>query len=64
MSVINGELVFKVTFDQHGFPVGMHTTASIIHVCTEQIHARSPFNNPNKPMKLDKEHFEKKEKIR
>ena len=50
---LSGELVFKVTFDQHGFPIGMYTTAAIIHMCAEQIHARSPFNNPNKPKKLD-----------
>ena len=26
MSVsLSGELVFKVTFDQHGFPIGMYT---------------------------------------
>jgi len=31
----------------------MYTTAAIIHMCAEQIHARSPFNNPNKPKKLD-----------
>ena len=42
-----------MTFDQHGFPIGMYTTAAIIHMCAEQIHARSPFNNPNKPKKLD-----------
>ena len=45
---LSGELVFKVTFDQHGFPIGMYTTAAIIHVCAEQVHARSPFNNPKK----------------
>ena len=50
---LSGELVFKVTFDQHGFPIGMYTTAAIIHMCAEQIHARSPFNNPNKTKKLD-----------
>ena len=34
MSVsLSGELVFKVTFDQHGFPIGMYTTAAIIHMC-------------------------------
>ena len=54
MSVsLSGQLVFKVTFDQHGFPIGMYTTAAIIHVCAEQVYARSPFNNPNKPKKLD-----------
>ena len=54
MSVaLSGELVFKVKFDQHGFPVGMYTNAAIIHMCAEQIHARSPFNNANKPKKLD-----------
>ena len=53
MSVkLSGGLVFKVTFDQHGFPIGMYTTATIIHICAEQIHARSPFSNPNKPKKL------------
>ena len=53
MSVaLSGELVFKVTFDQHGFPIGMYTRAAIIHMCAEQIHANSPFNNPNKPKKL------------
>ena len=55
MSVsLSGELVFKVTFDQHGFPIGMYTTAAIIHMCAEQIHASSPFSNPNKPKKLEK----------
>ena len=54
MSVsLSGELVFKVTFDQHGFPIGMYTTAAIIHMCAEQIHASSPFSNPNKPKKLE-----------
>jgi hypothetical protein len=54
MSVaLSGELVFKVTFDQHGFPIGMYTTAAIVHMCAEQIHARSAFSNPNKPEKLD-----------
>ena len=54
MSVsLSGELVFKVTFDQHGFPASMYTRAAIIHTCAEQIHARSPFSNPNKPKKLD-----------
>ena len=34
MSVsISGELVFKVTFDQHGFPASMYTRAAIIHTC-------------------------------
>ena len=50
---LSGEVIFKVTFDQHGFPIGMYTTAAIIHLCAEQVHARSPFNNPNKPKKLD-----------
>jgi len=50
---LSGELVFKVTFDQHGFPIGMYTTAVIFHVCAEQVHARSPFSNSNKPKKLD-----------
>ena len=54
MSVsLSGELVFKVTFDQHGFPIGMYTTAAIIHMCAEQIHASSPFSNLNKPKKLE-----------
>ena len=50
---LSGEVIFKVTSDQHGLPIGMYTTAAIIHMCAEQIHARSPFNNPNKPTKLD-----------
>ena len=34
MSVsISGELVFKVTFNQHGFPASMYTRAAIIHTC-------------------------------
>ena len=54
MSVsISGELVFKVTFDQHGFPASMYTRAAIIHVCAGQIYARSPFSNSGKPSKLD-----------
>tara|TARA_B100001093_G_scaffold502945_1_gene556612 strand:+ start:362 stop:562 length:201 start_codon:yes stop_codon:yes gene_type:complete len=54
MSVaLSGEVVFKVTFDQHGFPIGMYTTAAIFHVCAEQVHASSPFSNSNKPKKLD-----------
>ena len=54
MSVsISGELVFKVTFDQHGFPASMYTRAAIIHVCAGQIYARSPFDDSNKPSKLD-----------
>ena len=54
MSVaLSGELVFKVTFDHHGFPIGMYTTAAIIHMCAEQIHASSPFSNSNKPKKLE-----------
>ena len=53
MSVsLSGELVFKVTFDQHGFPVGMYTTAAVIHTCAAQINARSPFSNSDKPEKL------------
>ena len=54
MSVaLSGELVFKVTFDQHGFPIGMYTTAAIIHMCAEQIHASSPFSNSDKSEKLE-----------
>ena len=54
MSVcISGELVFKVTFDQHGFPASMYTRAAIIHVCAGQIYARSPFGDSGKPSKLD-----------
>lgn len=54
MSVLlSGELVFKVTFSQHGFPASMYTNAAIIHVCAEQIHARSPFGNTDKPKKLE-----------
>jgi hypothetical protein len=54
MSVcISGELVFKVTFDQHGFPASMYTRAAIIYVCAGQIYARSPFSNSGKPSKLD-----------
>ena len=46
MSVsISGELVFKVTFDQHGFPASMYTRAAIIHTCAGQIYARSPFGD-------------------
>ena len=53
MSVsLSGELVFKVTFDQHGFPASMYTRAAIIHTCAEQIYARSPFSNSAKPGKL------------
>ena len=32
---LSGELIFKVTFDQHGFPIGMYTTAAIINVCAQ-----------------------------
>ena len=55
MSVsISGELVFKVTFDQHGFPASMYTRAAIIHTCAGQIYARSPFGDSNaSPRKLD-----------
>ena len=54
MSVsISGELVFKVTFDQHGFPASMYTRAAIIHTCAGQIFARSPFDDDAKPSKLD-----------
>ena len=54
MSVsISGELVFKVTFDQHGFPASMYTRAAIIHTCAGQIYARSPFGDDGKPSKLD-----------
>ena len=54
MSVkLSGEVIFKVAFDQHGFPIGMYTTAAIFHVCAEQVHASSPFSNPNKPDKLE-----------
>ena len=54
MSVaISGELVFKVTFDQHGFPASMYTRAAIIHTCAAQIYARSPFSNLDKPEKLE-----------
>lgn len=54
MSVsISGELVFKVTFDQHGFPSSMYTRAAIIHTCAGQIYARSPFGDSGKPSKLD-----------
>jgi hypothetical protein len=50
---LSGELVFKVTFDQHGFPIGSYTRAAIIHTCSAQIYARSPFNESNKPDKLE-----------
>ncbi len=54
MSVsISGELVFKVTFDQHGFPASMFTRAAIIHTCAGQIYTRSPFGDNGKPSKLD-----------
>ena len=54
MSVcISGELVFKVTFDQHGFPANMYTRAAILHTCAGQIFARSPFGDSGKPSKLD-----------
>ena len=46
---LSGELVFKVTFDQHGFPIGSYTRAAIIHTCAAQIYARAPFNESNKP---------------
>ena len=42
---LSGEVVFKVTFERHGFPIGAYTSAAIIHVCAEQVHAISPFNN-------------------
>ena len=50
---LSGELVFKVTFDQHGFPIGSYTRAAIIHTCAAQIYARSPFSNSDKPVKLE-----------
>ena len=50
---LSGELVFKVTFDQHGFPIGSYTRAAIIHTCAAQIYARAPFNESNKPDKLE-----------
>ena len=54
MSVcISGELVFKVTFDQHGFPASMYTRAAIIHTCAGQIYARYTFGDSGKPSKLD-----------
>ena len=54
MSVsLSGELVFKVTFDQHGFPASMYTRAAIIHTCAGQIYARSPFSDSGQPAKLD-----------
>ena len=54
MSVsISGELVFKVTFNQHGFPASMYTRAAIIHTCAGQIYARYPFGDNGKPSKLD-----------
>ena len=51
---LSGEVVFKVTFERHGFPIGAYTTAAIIHVCAEQVHAISPFNNTEKPRKYKK----------
>jgi len=54
MSVsLSGELVFKVTFDQHGFPASMYTRAAIIHTCASQIYDRLPFSNSDKPEKLE-----------
>ena len=54
MSVsLSGELVFKVTFDQHGFPASMYTRAAIIHTCAAQVYASSPFSNSGKPEKLE-----------
>ena len=54
MSVsFSGELVFKVTFNQHGFPASMYTRAAIIHTCAGQIYARSPFSDSGQPPKLD-----------
>ena len=54
MSVsLSGELVFKVTFDQHGFPASMYTRAAIIHTCAGQIYARSPLSDSCQPPKLD-----------
>ena len=54
MSVaLSGELVFKVTFDQHGFPASKYTRAAIIHTCAAQVYARSPFSNSDKPKKLE-----------
>ena len=54
MSVsLSGELVFKVTFDQHGFPASLYTRAAIIHTCAGQIYARSPFRDSGQPPKLD-----------
>ena len=56
MSVaLSGELVFKVTFNQHGFPASIDTRSAIIHTCAAQIYARAPFSNSDKPEKL--EHF-------
>ena len=48
---LSGEVVFNITFEKHGFPIWAYTTAAIIHVCAEQVHAVSPFNNPDKPRK-------------
>ena len=54
MSVsLSGELVFKVTFDQHGFPASMYTRAAIIHTCLCQIYAGSLFSDSVKRSKLD-----------
>ncbi len=55
MSVaLSGELVFKVTFDQHGFPSWHVHKLQLLFICVRaQIHARSPFSNPNKPKKLE-----------
>ena len=50
---LSGEVVFKVTFERHGFPIGAYTSAAIIHVCAKQVHAISPFNNPEKPRKYE-----------
>ncbi len=50
---LSGEVVFKVTFERHGFPIGAYTSAAIIHVCAEQVHAISPFNNHGKPRKYE-----------
>ena len=41
---LSGEVVFNITFERHGFPIWAYTTAAIIHVCAEQVHAVSPFN--------------------
>ena len=51
--VLSGELTFTVRFTAHPFPVGVYTTGAIIHTCAQQNYARTPFNQDEKPEKMD-----------